>query len=115
VGRRRALDGDGTARARVPEYQLGGMEVVAGIAGNRPGVGSRQAAGSVERIPHQRVSGGRQVNADLVRTAGGDPDVAQEGAFTDEEHSGAKVSSNLRTTGSLGPYVRLSPAANLAL
>ncbi|MBZ0269695.1 hypothetical protein K8I85_16205, partial [bacterium] len=39
-------------------------------------------------------------------------DTLTEGEFNEERHAGAKASSNVRTTKSFGPYLRMSPAVN---
>lgn len=69
----------------MPEGQLSGVQVVAGVAGHRPGSRGGEAAGEIERIAHERESSGSQVNADLVRTARPDADVAKEAAHASLE------------------------------
>src|SRR5437763_4247042 len=51
-----------------------GVKEVAGVAGQRAGSRKRKPAWAVERIAHQWMSGGGEVDPNLVRPAGLDGD-----------------------------------------
>jgi len=56
----------------VAKGELGGVQVVAGVAGKGAATGRGDAAGRVERVSDERMPRGGQMDSDLVGPAGRD-------------------------------------------
>ena len=89
--RRRALDRRGDRRRRVGKYQTSRVQKIAAVAGKRAAAEPWETSAPIERITDQRMTGCREVNADLMRTSGLDPhlDQARMSIRAERVHDGA--------------------------
>ena len=81
VRRRLAGEVNTPARVRMDELELMRVQVVPGVAGERRAVpircNGRQAACAIERVSNQGMSGGSEVDTDLMGAAGDEIDADQ--------------------------------------
>lgn len=81
VRRGRAGEKNALARGRMNELELMRVKVVPGVARERSAVpigrNDRQATGAIERVVNQRMTGGSEVDPDLMGAAGDEIDADQ--------------------------------------